>query len=111
MKNMIQMGRTLTLPLAPYARASGEGCLLGLIFGVACHAALISTPIEVETEGVFELKKTSAQAWATLGLAIYWDDTNKECTTTSAGNTKIGVNVATAANPTATGLVRLNGVF
>ena len=53
--------------------------------------------------------KVSAQAWATVGLDIYWDDTAKKFTTVSTNNTLIGKNVATAANPSATGRLRLNG--
>ena len=110
MKNHVQAGKTVTLT-APYARLSGEGVLVGAIFGVCAGDALISTPVEAETEGVFDIAKVSAQEWATLGLAIYWDDSAKLVTTTSGGNTKIGVNTATAANPSPTGRVRLNGVF
>jgi predicted RecA/RadA family phage recombinase len=52
----------------------------------------------------------SAQAW-TAGALVYWDDTAKLFTTTSTSNTLAGVAVAIAANPTATGRVRLNGSF
>ena len=108
--NYVQEGETLTLT-APYIRTSGQGALVGAIFGVALVDVASGAQASFATEGVFDLTKTSAQAWATVGLAIYWDDTNKECTTTSSGNTLIGANVATAANPSSTGRVRLNGVF
>lgn len=42
---------------------------------------------------------------------MYWDDSAKLMTTTSSSNTLAGVAVAAAANPTATGKVRLNGSF
>jgi predicted RecA/RadA family phage recombinase len=57
-----------------------------------------------------EVAKVSAQAW-TVGAPIYWDDTAKLFTTTSTSNTLAGVAVAAAANPSATGRVRLNGSF
>lgn len=107
MKNYVQYGDNVTVT-APYAVASGAGCLVGTLFGVAEYTAAISTAVEIATRGVFTLKKTSAQAW-TVGAAIYWDDTNKECTTTSAGNTLIGKALEVAANPSSTGVVRLNG--
>lgn len=110
MKNFIQCGETLTLT-APYTAASGAGTLLGAIFGVATNDVTSGSVGEYVTEGVFSLAKVSAQAWATVGLKIYWDDTAKNCTTTSAGNTLIGVNTAVAANPSSTGYVRLNGSF
>lgn len=109
MKNYIQPGRTLTLP-APYDVAAGDGFLVGSIFAVAAGSALSGADVEGVTDGVFDLKKASAQAW-TVGAKIYWDNTAKNVTTTSTDNVLIGVAVAVAANPTATGKVRLNGTF
>jgi predicted RecA/RadA family phage recombinase len=65
------------------------------------------------TEGTWDLAKVGSEAWATVGLPIYWDDGNKYCTTTSGANLLIGVNVATVAGGAGdvVGRVRLNGVF
>ena len=60
-------------------------------------------------KGVVTHAKVSAQAW-TEGVKIYWDDSAKNFTTTSSGNTLCGVAAAAAANPSATGYVRLDGV-
>jgi predicted RecA/RadA family phage recombinase len=109
MKNFVQPGDTMTLT-APYARNSGEGALVGSIFGVACTDMDNAANGEFATRGVYELAKTSAQAW-TQGALIYWDDTNKVCTTTSSGNKLIGAAADAAENPSSTGLVRLNGAF
>jgi predicted RecA/RadA family phage recombinase len=110
MKNFIQRGDTVTL-VAPYALASsGLGVKVGSIVGVAVAAASSGADVEVALTGVFDVKKTSAQAW-TVGALVYWDDSAKEFTTTSTSNTLAGVAVAAAANPTATGRVRLNGHF
>jgi predicted RecA/RadA family phage recombinase len=89
------------------ARSSGEGVLVGLIFGVAITDAASGADVAVQTTGVWSLAKVSAQAWS-VGVAIYWDDGNTRCTTSDTG-VPIGVAVAAAANPSATGLVRLNG--
>lgn len=109
MKNYVQPGDVVTCT-APYAVASGGGFLVGAMFAVAANAAANGATVEGKTNGVFDLPKTSAQAW-TFGVRVYWDDANKVATTTSAGNTLIGVAVAVAANPSATGRVRLNGAF
>ena len=109
MQNYVQPGNNITLP-APYAVASGGGALVGSIFGVATGTYAISEVGEFTTRGVFELAKTSAQAW-TVGQLIYWDDTNKVATSVSTSNKLIGVAVAVAANPSSTGTVRLNGAF
>lgn len=107
MKNFIQTGSTLTLT-AVYAVASGGGHLAGAIFGVAVTAVASGAQGEFKRDGVFELPKVSAQAW-TQGAKVYWDDTNKQVTTTASANTLIGAAAAAAANPSATGLVLLDG--
>lgn len=110
--NYVQEGEVLTLT-APYTRTSGQGALVGAIFGVALVDVASGAQASFATEGVFDLTKVGSQSWATVGLAIYWDDSNKYCTTTSGGNTLIGVNVATVGSGAGetTGRVRLNGVF
>jgi predicted RecA/RadA family phage recombinase len=110
MKNFIQSGDTITVT-APADVSSGDGVLVGDIFGVAAFDAKSGDDVEIKTTGVFELAKTSAQAWASVGTAIYWDNSNKVVTSTASTNKLIGVNVATAANPSDTGTVRLNGIF
>lgn len=109
MKNWVQEGKTVTVT-APYDVDAGDGVLVGTMFGVAAFDSDSSGEAEIVTKGVFSMAKVSAQAW-TVGAAIYWDDSAKNCTTTSGGNTKIGVATEVAANPSSTGKVRLNGAF
>ncbi len=109
MKNYVQKGENLTLT-APYAVASGAGVKIGLIFGVAAGAAANGATVDVVTEGVFTLPKVSTDVLA-VGAAVYWDDTAKLITSTTSGNTKVGVAVTAAANPSGTVNVRLNGAF
>lgn len=109
MKNHVQKGETLTLP-APYAVSSGDGALIGNIFGVAAGDAAEGAEVDLVTVGVFTLPKVSTDAIA-VGAAVYWDDDAKLITTTATDNTKIGVSVATALNPSGTTDVRLNGTF
>lgn len=110
MKNFLQPGDTITVT-APYDVDSGGGVLVGDIFGVAAFAAKSGETVEIKTTGVFEIAKTSAQAWSSVGTAIYWDNSNKVVTSTASTNKLIGVNLAAADNPSATGIVRLNGIF
>lgn len=101
-----QPGELLTL-VAPYARAtSGLGAKVGSIFGVSTGAVANAVEGVFSVDGVHELAKTSAQAWA-QGDAIYWDDTNKRCDNVGTVGMLIGYATATAANPSATGLVSL----
>jgi predicted RecA/RadA family phage recombinase len=91
---------------APYDRLSGQGALIGAIFGVATKDILSGVRGNFKTRGVFTLAKNSAEAW-TEGAKIYWDNTAKQCTTTATSNSLIGVAAAAAANPSSTGDVRL----
>lgn len=109
MQNYLQAGTKIVVA-APYAVASGEGALVGSLFGVAEGDAALAANVVLVTEGVVEIKKLAAQAW-TVGAPIYWDNTAKQATTVSTANTLIGVAVAAAANPSASGQVRLNGSF
>ena len=109
MKNWIQPGEHITLAMTA-AVTSGAGVLVGDIFGVAQGDAEIGEAVVLVRCGVFEMPKTSAQAW-TAGAKVYWDDTNKVVTTTASGNKLIGAAVEVAANPSATGIVLLDGVI
>lgn len=106
MINAVQDGRVLTLT-APYAVASGVGAQVGSIFGVATADIANGVEGEFETEGVFDLAKTSAQAW-TVGQKIYWDNNNKRCDSDGTVGILIGAATAVAANPSSTGYVKLN---
>jgi predicted RecA/RadA family phage recombinase len=109
MKNYVQKGENLTLP-APYAVTSGGGVKTGLIFGVAAGDAADGAEVDLVTQGVFDLPKVSTDVFA-IGAAAYWSDTSKLVTSTASGNTKIGVTIAAAANPSDSVAVRLNGAF
>ena len=111
MKTYVQPGNTITLT-APYAVASGDGLLVGSIFGVASGTAALGETVEAALTGVYDLKKVASQAWA-AGDKVYWDNTAKEATKTATSNTLIGVAteaVAGGAGDTI-GRVRLNGSF
>ena len=88
MKNFVQDGDVINVN-APYDVVSGAGTLVGTMFGVAGFTALSGAAVELHTKGVYDLVKVGSQAW-TVGALIYWDDTNKRCTTAASGNTLIG---------------------
>jgi len=108
MKNFVQEHDIIEVT-APYNVTSGDGVLVGGLFGIAACTALSGERVNMKTTGVFDVKKVSAQAWASVGAAVYWDDAAKNLTTTSSSNTLVAKNVETAANPSGTGRVRLNG--
>jgi predicted RecA/RadA family phage recombinase len=110
MKNFIQEGRYLTL-VAPYDVSAGDGAQIGQIFGVATLNALSGADTQFDTKGVYELDKAPSQAWA-VGAAVYWDNSNKYCTTSASGNLLIGAAVAAVGSGAeeTLGQVRLNGI-
>ena len=111
MKNYVQPGNTITLT-APYAVSSGDGLLVGSIFGVAVGTAALGETVEAALTGVYDLKKVASQAWA-AGDKVYWDNTAREATKTTTSNTLIGVAVVAVAGGAGdvVGRVRLNGSF
>lgn len=116
MKNFIAVGNVLSIE-APELNAyrSGEGVLVGSLFGVVASdltfpEAEAGTELVVNVTGVYDLPKAPSQAWLP-GAKVYWDDTNSRCTTVATDNTLIGVAtipVGAGAGETI-GRVRLNG--
>ena len=109
MKNYVQKGENLTIA-SPYDVTSGAFLKSGLIVGVASGDALSGADVDVVTVGVFDLPKVSTDVFA-VGAVVYWDYTAKLMTSTTSGNTKCGIAIVAAANPSGTVTVRLNGTF
>lgn len=109
MRNFIQPGKVLTLTAPAGGVVSGKFYKIGAIFGVAAISAAEGEKFELATGEVYELPKTSAEAWAE-GDVVYATAAGI-MTTTASGNSKVGVATAVAANPSGSGLVRLNDNF
>lgn len=106
MKNLVQQsGRNITVP-APTNLTSGDGCLVGSLFGVASNTVLAGANVPIDTGGVYALAKTAGQSF-TVGAKVYWDNTAKSVTGVATANTLIGVATAAAAGGDATANVRL----
>jgi predicted RecA/RadA family phage recombinase len=106
--NHIQPGKVLELTAPAGGVVSGTPYLVGALFVVALTTAAAAASFRAATDEAWELPKATGQAW-TEGAALYWDDTAKKVTTTSAGNTKIGCAIAAAASGDTVGKVLLNG--
>ncbi len=92
---------------APVAVTSGDGVLVGGLFGVANSGAAIGADVTISTVGVYDLPKTSTDAM-TVGAAVYWDASQGDLTVTATDNTAIGHAVKAAGNPSASVRVRLS---
>jgi predicted RecA/RadA family phage recombinase len=109
MKNFVQSGETITLITPSGGILSGAGLLVGSFFGIASYDAAVGEDVSVQVEGVFDMAKTAAQAFA-QGATVYWDNTTKLATSTVGSNKVIGAALIAAAGSDATVRVRLNGV-
>lgn len=105
MKNFVQNGKTIEVVLAAVI-TSGSALLIGALVGVAVTSGGIGDTVAVDLEGVFTLPK--AVGAVSQGAILYWDDTAKNVTTTSAGNTKIGYAWAAALSGDASIDVKLS---
>lgn len=114
MKNYVQEGKSVTVTVAAGSDAvdlsSGDGYLVGSLFGIAAYDAAIGESVVLHVTGVYDIAKTSAEAW-TVGQKIYWNATTQLATSTASTNKQIGVATAVAVNPSATGQVLLTGAF
>ena len=91
MRNYVQPGDSLALAV-PYAGGvtSGQGVLVGALFGVAAVDGVQNAVIEAQTQGVFDLAKEPALA-ITAGARLFWDNTNRRLTTAATGSLCVGL--------------------
>jgi predicted RecA/RadA family phage recombinase len=111
--NFVSPGRNVTLTVPAAGVVNGSGYLVGAIFVIAQRTVAFTSGATFEgaTTGVWDLAKVSAQAWIE-GDKIFWDASASKATNVFGANARfIGIAVAAAANPSATGKVRLNGGY
>ena len=107
MRNFVQKGDVITVTAPVGGVKSGDPILVGgALFGVATGSADAGEEFELSTVGVFNLPKVTAQLWG-QGEPIYFDAAAGNCTTVDTNNTLIGHAARAAANPSATGHVRI----
>lgn len=114
MRNYIQPGNNITIPASPYAVDSGEGVLIGQLFGIACGDAENGAEVTFQTEGVFDIAKP-ANVLFNIGDAVFFDAALKQARaagdsdSNSAGDyeAQIGVAIAAAGAGASTVRVRL----
>ena len=107
MKNFVQPGNVVTLTAPAGGVRSGEGVLIGSLFGVAAYDAAEGAEFESSLVGVYALPKGSGAL--AEGAKAYWDTTAKAVTATASGNRLIGACVRAAASGETSARVRLDG--
>lgn len=108
MNNYVQKGDTITHTVAGTAVTSGQALLVGALFGICATTQEVGEEVELALVGVYILPKKSADTPTAFAKA-YWDDTNKYVTTTSSGNTLIGVFPVAYGSGAIEAKVRLDG--
>ncbi len=88
MKTFVQPGDIVTVT-APAAVVSGQGVLVGLLFGAAVRAAASGAPVDIVVEGVVTLPKATGTA-INEGVRVFWDNAAGNVTTTATSNNCIG---------------------
>jgi predicted RecA/RadA family phage recombinase len=109
MKNYIQEGRMITLVAPAGGVTSGDGVLIGSLFGVASKTAAEGETVTIATTGVFDLPKL-ASAVIAAGDPVAWDNTAKQVNAPATGRYPIGIAIEAAGNGAPTVRVRLDGI-
>ena len=107
MRNYVQRGDHITVPAAPRALESGEGCQVGdALFGAAAAPAESGAEVVLVTEGVFSLAKVTGTAFD-FGDVLFWDNVAFNLTTDDEDNLAVGVCVEAAGSSVTTAKVKL----
>lgn len=110
MKTFIQNGDCLTVPAPAGGTRSGELYKVGAIIGVAATTEPAGALVVLKLGGVFKLPKLAAESWA-MGDRLYMAVDTRLLTNTPLANlVLVGMAIAPASNPSATGACRLNGI-
>lgn len=107
-KTFLQDGDRITVT-APAPLASGDGVIVGALFGVALADAETGAAVTLQTTGVWTLPKLTT-AVITQGAAVSWDADAGQVVLPDAGHYPIGAAVQGAGNGASTVAVRLDGV-
>ena len=78
----VPMNANIATRTAPYNVTSGDGVLVGSLFGVAQTDATSGNSVDMAITGTYTLAKQTSQSWSS-GDTIYWDDINHVATKNS----------------------------
>jgi predicted RecA/RadA family phage recombinase len=101
-KNFVQVGDIIEVTAPSGGCTSGVGYAIGAsLFGVAVVDAASGTPVNIGVTGVWTLPKVTTVQYL-AGARLWWDDSAKTVTATTASNINIGVAVATGVTTATT---------
>ena len=106
MRNFVQPGEVVTVT-APATVKSGDGVLVGSLFGIAATDADQGAEVELAVVGVFDLP---ALVPIDAGAPVYWDDTGKVVAASALVGPLVGVALLAVGAQGTVARVRLNGL-
>lgn len=109
MKNYIQPGNIVTVTAPTGGVSSGDGVIIGNLFGIAAKTAAQGESVEIAATGVYDLPKLSS-AVITVGARVSWDTTGKQVVLPDEDMYPIGTALTAAGNGITTVRVRLDGI-
>lgn len=109
MNNYVQPGGALDVTM-PGAKTKGDGVLVGSrLFGVAVDTYSSGATGVIWTAGVFDIAKTTGQAYA-AGASVWWNDTTAKVTSGTGANIEAGVVIVAAASGDTTARIRVGPI-
>ena len=109
MKTFIQNGDVITVNAPSGGVVSGDGVIVGGLFGVAATTAAEGEAVEIATRGVYVLPKEPTAVIA-AGAQVAWDAGAKQINLPGTGLYPVGIATEAAGNGITTVRVRLDGV-
>lgn len=109
MKTFIQSGDVITVTAPSGGVTSGDGVVVGALFGIAAFTAAEGESVEIATRGVYELPKNSAAVIA-QGARVAWDVTENRIDLPGTDLYPVGIATEAAGSGITTVRVRLDGV-
>jgi predicted RecA/RadA family phage recombinase len=95
--NFLMEGEVVPLVAPAGGVVSGLGYLIGAAFVVALGSAAVGATFQGKRRGVFRFPKAGAVNWV-QGAKVYWDNTARNITNVSAGNTFVGHSMEARVN-------------
>ncbi len=109
MKTFIQNGDVITVTAPAGGVASGDGVIVGSLFGIAAFTAAEGEAVEIATRGVYILPKEPTAVIA-VGAQVAWDATAKQIDLPGTGLYSVGIATESAGGGITAVRVRLDGV-
>lgn len=109
MKTFIQNGDVITVTAPTGGLTSGDGVIVGALFGIATFTAAEGEAAEIATRGIYELPKEPTAVIA-AGAQVAWDATANQINLPGTGLYPVGIATEPAGDGVVTVQVRLDGV-